>query len=248
MQERNDFIPRCAHSEFRVLCPTLGAVRNQDASKVGELVRDRTRFREVPMTDESGPSTWTWKGSMFHETWWPSSIRGAVQRRSRNETWYPGIWLRLTNGVKLQWERFALLSIRDAQIKDVPWDGGEQPAIGDAWTWFEWSVPKWDGPRVLRFLISSPTSRAPHHCSEHGSPAGPSIPELTQLLICRNNQVPIEISHHSFMSYYASLAVPNSEKSPCGSAPLPWKHSLSSLDHSPMWSISPTWLSPKDDG
>jgi hypothetical protein len=34
--------------------------------------------------------------------------------------------------VKLQWERFALLSIRDAQIKDVPWDGGEQPAIGDA--------------------------------------------------------------------------------------------------------------------
>lgn len=90
------------------------------------------------------------------------------------------------------------------------------------------------GHESLDFLICSPTSRTPHHCSEHGSPAGPSIPELTQLLICRNNQVPIEISHHSFMSYYASLAVPNSEKSPCGSAPLPWKHSLSSLDHSPM--------------
>lgn len=141
--------------------------------------------------------------------------------------WCPGIWLRLTNGVKSQQERFVLSPIRDAQIKDAPWDDREL-AIGDARACSSAKCLNGMGHEPLDPSSIHP-SQEPLVTSEHGSPAGRPTPEPTQLLVCGNHQVPIETLHHSVISYCAFLAVPKSEKSPCGSASLPWKYFLPSL-------------------
>lgn len=49
-------VPEDVHLEPNVMCPTLGTMRSQEAPRVEEQGRDRTRFREVPMTEVSGPS------------------------------------------------------------------------------------------------------------------------------------------------------------------------------------------------